>query len=203
LSRWLLIRHGESTANAARLLSGSQDVPLTERGRRQAEAVGLSMGPSGVARAICSDLQRARNTGELALGAWSERWEEHPPALYADAAFRERDFGSYQGVDKDLLRARGIMPQLQRWHGTPAGVESYAELARRVLPALDAWQLPGTQVLFAHGGVIRLVLGFAGLSDLHEIPKIRVENAIPAAVETPEGGWAPLLGRLDGLPWGI
>ncbi|WP_284246686.1 histidine phosphatase family protein, partial [Methylobacterium haplocladii] len=36
----ILVRHGESTANAAGAFTGRLDVPLTERGREQARAVG-------------------------------------------------------------------------------------------------------------------------------------------------------------------
>ena len=199
MSRWLLVRHGESTANAARRLSGSQDVPLTERGAGQAEAAGREMDLSRVRRVLSSDLRRARRTADIALGAWSARWASPAPPVFEDPAFQERDFGPFQGEDKDELKARGIMRELQRWSGVPDGVESYADLARRVLPALDAWHLQGDQVLFAHGGVIRVILGLSGEGSLGDIALLPVENASPMWVENPPGGWAPLLERVERL----
>ena len=82
----ILVRHGESTGNAARLLAGRVEVPLTERGREQARAVGASL--HGVTRVIASPLGRARDTAEaLDLG----------PPVEIDDRWVEVDYGEYDG----------------------------------------------------------------------------------------------------------
>ena len=57
-----LIRHGQTEANAAGLLLGRADPPLTDLGRRQAEASARVAGE--VTRLVSSPLQRARETAE-------------------------------------------------------------------------------------------------------------------------------------------
>ncbi|HMV68138.1 MAG TPA: histidine phosphatase family protein, partial [Myxococcota bacterium] len=66
MRRWLLVRHAESVANAGRWFSGHTDVPLSERGEAQARALGDELGE--VARVVTSDLRRAWDTAQIALG---------------------------------------------------------------------------------------------------------------------------------------
>ena len=94
----LLVRHGETAANRARLALGRADPPLTERGRDQADALARALGEFGVHRIITSPLQRARETAaaiataldltvdvddrlvEMDYGEWDERsFSEFPP----------------------------------------------------------------------------------------------------------------------------
>ena len=58
------VRHGESEGNAARIFTGQTDSPLTERGRRQAEAVATELARVKVDRIVSSDLSRTRDTAE-------------------------------------------------------------------------------------------------------------------------------------------
>ena len=44
MRRLLLARHGQSVSNAVRRFQGVQDVPLSELGRRQAEALAGALG---------------------------------------------------------------------------------------------------------------------------------------------------------------
>ena len=63
--RLLLIRHGETDHNAERLALGREDVPLNERGQRQARALGDSLvGASfgDITAVYSSPLQRATAT---------------------------------------------------------------------------------------------------------------------------------------------
>jgi probable phosphoglycerate mutase len=61
----ILIRHGQTTSNAARLLVGQSDPALTELGERQARA--LSPYLVNVREVWTSPLQRARMTAMLAV----------------------------------------------------------------------------------------------------------------------------------------
>lgn len=70
--RLLLIRHGETDHNADRVAMGRQDVPLNQRGLRQAQALAgeLRSGRFGpVAAVYASPLQRARSTAEAIADA--------------------------------------------------------------------------------------------------------------------------------------
>ena len=67
----LLVRHGQSEANAAGLLIGRADSPLTELGHRQAAALGEALAARAPAPAalLTSPLQRARQTAAAIAAA--------------------------------------------------------------------------------------------------------------------------------------
>jgi probable phosphoglycerate mutase len=123
----VLLRHGESTANAAGLLLGRTDAPLTDRGERQAGALAGLLGP--VVRIISSPLARARaSAGALGL--------EVP--IEIDERWIEVDYGEHEG------RPLGDVPAeiWQRWRSDPTYRpefgETLAEVGVRVAGACDA-----------------------------------------------------------------
>jgi len=118
----LVVRHGQTAANAAGQLLGRADVPLTDTGRRQAAALAAAVGR--VDRVISSPLQRARETA-AAFGLPAE----------VDERWTELDYGVYDE------RPLGDVPaeMWEKWRGDaefapPAG-ESLASLGRRVRAA--------------------------------------------------------------------
>src|SRR5262249_32288089 len=86
----LLVRHGETDGNAARILQ-RPDVPLNERGMRQAEQLAGRLCAGGFICIVCSDLLRARMTA-APLAARSGIAIEESPLL------QERNFGDLRGV---------------------------------------------------------------------------------------------------------
>ena len=79
----ILIRHGQTTSNAARLLVGQSDPALTELGERQARALRPYL--LNVQEVWTSPLQRARATAALALPDMAANVKE---------SFIEVDYGS-------------------------------------------------------------------------------------------------------------
>ena len=120
----LVVRHGQTAANAAGQLLGRADVPLTDIGRRQAAALAAAVGP--VDRVISSPLQRARETA-AAFGR----------PVDVDERWTELDYGVYDE------RPLGEVPaeMWEKWRGdaelAPPGGESLASLGRRVRAACD------------------------------------------------------------------
>jgi len=82
----ILVRHGQTTSNASRLLVGRSDPELTELGERQARA--LTPFLDGAVEVWTSPLRRARVTAALAL--------PHLGATVNDA-FIEVDYGNLEG----------------------------------------------------------------------------------------------------------
>jgi broad specificity phosphatase PhoE len=122
----LLVRHGESEANAAGLLLGRTDSPLSERGERQAAALAPRLGP--VRRVLSSPLARARRTA-AALGCAAD--------VEIDARWVEIDYGEFEGQPLAAVPAE----VWRRWRADPdfrppAG-ETLNELATRVRAACD------------------------------------------------------------------
>jgi broad specificity phosphatase PhoE len=118
----ILVRHGQTDANARGLLVGRTDWPLNDRGRQQAQAVAATL--PAVTRVISSPLLRARETAR-AFGL----------AVETDERWIELDYGELDGEP-----ASSVVDEVwRRWHAdpefVPAGGESLAALARRVREA--------------------------------------------------------------------
>ncbi len=193
MSTWIFLRHGESTANAARVFSGHQDVPLTNRGRAQAREAGEALRPvlENVAPlvAISSTLQRARETTEIALGVLGI---STPIQTLPD--LRERRLGDWQGKSIDALKAIGARDVLLQWDGRPpGGGESLQDLARRLLPCLAEHDSSTTVFVGCHGGVIRTVVGLADGMSLADLCRWNVPNCLPIVREYPSGIWQDLV----------
>jgi broad specificity phosphatase PhoE len=62
--RILIVRHAETEWNRARRVQGVSDVPLSERGRAQAEALADRLAPEPLSTIYASPLSRARETAE-------------------------------------------------------------------------------------------------------------------------------------------
>ena len=89
--RVIVLRHGETDHNAARIWQGHLDTSLSERGLQQADAVGPAIAALSPDRIVSSDLTRARLTAESVGRACGI-----PVSL--DPRFREIDVGAWQGL---------------------------------------------------------------------------------------------------------
>src|SRR5919206_3408383 len=61
----LLIRHGQSTANAGGVWQGQLDFPLSDEGRRQAASAGRALKGVRISGVFASPLSRAFETAEI------------------------------------------------------------------------------------------------------------------------------------------
>ncbi|MDO9095859.1 MAG: histidine phosphatase family protein [Rubrivivax sp.] len=151
MRRLLLVRHGETAWNAAKILQGQADIELSERGRAQALALAPVLRHWAPDEAWTSDLQRTRQTAAL-LG-----W----PAATVDARWREADLGDWTSRDVYDLTAQEPA-RYQRWRDgieAPPGGESMPDFRQRVGAAIDALRArDGDLLVITHGGVIRAVL---------------------------------------------
>jgi probable phosphoglycerate mutase len=171
----LLVRHAESLGNVAReaaeqtgagfidIAERDMDVDLSERGERQAKALGnwlAELGDRVPTVALTSPYVRTRRTAEIALQA-SELADIE---LCCDERLREREFGSF-----DRLTRRGLMEKypeewetrvrLGKFYHRPPGGESWCDVALRVRSLLDSvTRVHGGErvVLFTHEVVISL-----------------------------------------------
>src|SRR5580658_7476005 len=91
-----LARHGETAWSLSGQHTGLTDLPLTERGERNARALGGQLKGLKFARVFTSPLQRARRTCELAgFGAEAE----------VDPDLVEWNYGEYEGHTTAQIRA--------------------------------------------------------------------------------------------------
>ena len=167
----LLVRHGETAGNAARILQRA-DVPLNERGIRQAEQLARRLLDHGFAHVVCSDLLRARMTA-AALTARSGLEIEESPLL------QERNFGDLRGVPYASLTENPFGPDF-----APPNGEDWRTFHTRVAHAFDfvvsrRRRMNGTLVVVTHGLVCRaLVERHARLPEGVVVPELFYNTSV-------------------------
>ena len=149
----LLLRHGQTDANATGVLQGHQPTPLNELGLLQALRLAdrVARHAPKVTAIVSSDLRRAVQTADAVSAACG-----FAPSY--DPSWRERGFGTFEGKhvgERDTWRAA---------HGDtdPPGGESVAAFRARVRRALEETanhyaRAPAVAVV-THGGPIGVIL---------------------------------------------
>lgn len=165
----LLIRHGLTDANAQNIIQGHQPTPLNAVGFRQAKLLAQRLAQTGPAfdTLVCSDLLRARQTADAIAHACGR-------AVIADAAWRERCFGPWEGQQRsvaDIWNAAsgGI---------SPSGAEEPQAFRSRIREALLAtarrYADGQTIAVVTHGGPCRVILGMLAEGELSTAPGSRL-----------------------------
>lgn len=152
----ILLRHGESIGNAEGYHQGQTDFPLTENGRRQAQAVARRWQHEGLIfqGVISSPLLRARETGEVITTLLKV-------PLEMDADWKERDNGLLSGLRPE--EAAQVYPR-------PTFVPPYQAIGRT---GESQWELylrsgraiqrllahpPGRYLVVSHGGILNMAM---------------------------------------------
>jgi len=147
LPQLYLARHGETAWTVSRQHTGLTDLPLTERGERNAQRLGTRLAALHFARVWTSPLQRARRTCELAgYGA----------VAVADPDLVEWNYGDYEG--KKTAEIRAANPNWDLFSdGCPGGERAGDVGARvdRVIARVRAVQ--GDALLFSSAHVLRVL----------------------------------------------
>jgi probable phosphoglycerate mutase len=146
-----LVRHGEAESNAAMRFGGWSPVPLTDKGRRQADAVARALALRGPTALVSSDLVRARQTAEPIAAATGLE-------LALDERLRERSVGVFDGLLFTEAEARypeAWARMVARDHdAVPEGAETVDHVFARVTAAIEALvdaHRGGRVVVVTHG----------------------------------------------------
>ena len=200
----LLIRHGETPLNVARVLQ-PPDTPLSPTGQAQALALARRLARTGLVGILSSDLPRARQTAEHL-----SRVTGLP--VHTTPLLQERNFGELRGLSYD-----GLASDPLKMAEAPPGGESQAAFEQRVAEAfalaLD-WQarLGGALAVVTHGLVVKAMLLHHATPLPGQVAPSRMSNASlsvvgSAAPHTAElmdctahlvDGLAPASGSLSG-----
>jgi probable phosphoglycerate mutase len=189
-----LVRHGETEWSSSGKHTGRTDIPLTERGMKEAAHLASRLLPLQPDRVFASPLGRAQQTCTLAGFANHQ--------LIDDLA--EWDYGRYEG--RTTAEIKSERPGWELFHdGCPGGEspEDVTARADRVVARLRA--LEGRTILFSHGHMIRalgarwcdlpLIAGrhldldtasVSALSYHHDQPTIALWNDHPEALRPPD-----------------
>ncbi|MGH3079559.1 MAG: histidine phosphatase family protein [Gaiellaceae bacterium] len=143
----VLVRHGETEWSRTGKHTGRTDIPLTERGREQARAVGAALESRRFARVLTSPLERAAETSLLAgFGDVAEPRNE----------LMEWDYGDYEG--RKTVDIRGERPGWTLWQDGVPGGETAAQVGARVDRVIrELRALDGDAAVFGHGHLLRVL----------------------------------------------
>ncbi|MFZ9594697.1 MAG: histidine phosphatase family protein [Bdellovibrionia bacterium] len=157
-----LIRHGETDWNAQKRFQGHLDIPLNEKGIRQAQELIPVCQTLQIQAVLSSDLTRASQTGRIiaqGLGI----------PLFEDPHLREAHLGQMQGLTAEEIALAVGQPLVDRWKSPlecdadvcyPEGETGRAVLTRAFAAMerfLHSHSFESIAVT-SHGGVVRRIL---------------------------------------------
>lgn len=165
-----LVRHGPTDWNAAKMVQGRADRPLSEAGRARVAAWRLPDRFAGFDW-LSSPLRRCRETAEILSGR----------AVPSDDRLTEMSWGAWEGRRLEDLRAL-LGDLMVAWEArgldfrAPGG-ESPREVQVRLRPLLEELGRTGRPtVAVCHKGVIRALYAMAADWDMTDKPAIKLED---------------------------
>jgi len=145
MTRFSIVRHGQTDWNREQRIQGSTDIPLNSIGRAEAAETGVRLRDRQWDQVVASPLRRAEETARIIAG------ELGLPAPRVIPALTERRHGEIEGLTFAERQAR-----FPDGHPVP-GLETRSEVLDRVLPALGELAAAGdgrSLLVVTHGGVI-------------------------------------------------
>jgi broad specificity phosphatase PhoE len=142
-----VVRHGATEWSRSGQHTGRTDLPLLPEGEDQARATGSLLANIDFSLVLCSPLQRAQRTCELA--GLLDR-------AVTDNDLQEWDYGDYEGVTTQTIRE--TVSGWTVWSGIcPNGetIEQVSKRADRVIKRVR--NESGNAIVFAHGHFLRVL----------------------------------------------
>jgi probable phosphoglycerate mutase len=187
-----LIRHGETEWSLSGQHTGTTDIPMTEKGQRQAVATGRWLAAHKFALVLTSPRTRARETARIA---------GYGNVAQIDMNLQEWEYGLYEG--RKTVDIRQERPGWFIWKDGPLEGETIDQVAARADAVIKrATDIDGQVAFFAHGHILRIIgarwIGLPGnngqklgldtgsvsvLGYEHSLPVIREWNTIPPLVD--------------------
>ena len=170
MSRILLVRHGETAWNVEEVFRGRIDIPLNERGLKQAELLGERLSGEDIIAVYSSPLRRALRTAE-------EVAKHHGLKVEVAEELVDLDYGEWQGLSHGTVREK-YKELYEVWLKAPhlvrmPGGESLDDLRKRALGFVERvveryGDREGAVVLVSHRVVNKvLICALLGLDNSH------------------------------------
>jgi broad specificity phosphatase PhoE len=141
------IRHGETAWSLSEQHTGTTDIPLTDEGRRLAERMRPVLARNAFGLVLCSPMQRARETCELA--GFGDK-------AVIDSELVEWNYGEYEGLTPKQIHE--VAPGWLIFRDGCPGGETPEQVRARVDRVIARSRAVDTDVvLFAHGHVLRVL----------------------------------------------
>jgi len=163
LQELLLVRHGQSTANARGIWQGQMEFPLSEEGRKQAALAGRALSREPFHALYASPLSRAFETASIIRDS-----SGFAGNIITSVGLSERHGGVLEGHtwaeqesrNPELAKKFLSIPEEERW--ALVGAETDEEVILRfgeAISSIRAQHHDGARiVIVSHGGVMRAFL---------------------------------------------
>lgn len=185
MTDFLLVRHGQTDWNAARLYQGQADIPLNNTGIAQAHSLALQVAGQTFAALYASDLKRAVLTAEILAQPLGLK-------INIDVRLREICQGAWEGLSFDEVQEK-YAEDFRHGFEDPTysrapGGESVAEVAARMaVAANDIARLhpEGRVLIVSHGLAVATLYCQANGIALNEVYHHIPDNAVPLSISWP------------------
>jgi probable phosphoglycerate mutase len=178
--RFTLLRHGQSTFNARRVLNGDPTVPvpLTPEGREQVVRARRMLAGAAVDVGVCTRFPRTVETLDILL-----QDRQVPVKVYPE--LDDVDVGQFEGEPIDAYREWRAVHSPDE---APPGGESRLDALARYVAGYDRLLASGARSTLAvlHDVPIRFLLNAAHDADPIGGPHQGVPNAMPVTYEEPQ-----------------
>jgi len=152
-----VVRHGATEWSRSGQHTGRTDLPLLPEGEEQARATGSLLANIDFSLVLCSPMQRARRTCELA--GLLDR-------AVTDNDLQEWDYGDYEGVTTPTIRE--TVPGWTVWSGICPNGETIEQVSNRADRVIERVRNEsGNVIVFAHGHILRVLT--ARWCELHPV----------------------------------
>ena len=142
-----VVRHGATEWSRSGQHTGRTDLPLLAEGEEQARATGSLLSGIDFSLVLCSPLQRAQRTCELA--GLLDR-------AVIDTDLQEWDYGDYEGVTTPTIRES--VSGWTVWSGTCPNGETIEQVSTRADRVIERVRKEsGNVIVFAHGHFLRVL----------------------------------------------
>lgn len=173
-----IVRHGETDWNITRRMQGATDIPLNEKGRKQAEAIAKHLATINLDAIYSSPLKRALETGKI-IAAYHKQ-----TPFVVNTALIEKSFGVLEGRTREEYN--NYHPSL-KWENSwsypdfrPPEGESLRDVhmrtkkfIRKILQSHRGEKI----VLVAHGITIRLLIAAIVCTPIELLGMYETQNA--------------------------
>jgi len=200
LSRLLLVRHGHTKLNNERRFWGKTDVPLSDKGIRQAEQLRDRLAKQKIDAIYASNLSRTQTTAEIIAS-------RHKAGIATHAELAEINFGYTEGLTFAEIQKLHpeLAEELNNWSIKPKfpGGESLDELnnrAQKFLKRLKKHKPEETVLIVSHSGTLRLMIYNLLEIGIEHWRQMQLDLASVSIVETyPQGAILSLLNDVSHL----
>ena len=179
ITRFCLVRHGETDWNASHRLQGHTDIDLNTRGHAQAKQMAQALKKMNLQFDVLytSDLQRAAKTAQAIEALFKT-------TAISTAALRERHLGVLQGLTTDEALTRE--PDLWKSHLSRnieenlrdgESIQQFSDRIKKVLEKIRKDHSGKTILLVSHGGALDMMYRIASNQALDAEKAVTVPNA--------------------------